>query len=276
MPNSISMLGGGGWAGQINFAAMRQQRMEKLFAKFDTDGSGSLSKDEFTNFYKSIQTRMSQAGKAANLPTLDDLFKMADSNGDGNVTKDEMANMFKQLQAQRREAAAQEIFKAVDTSDDGTISKDELTTWLQKMQAGAQQAGSTEAQPQDADIFKTADTDGNGQLSLGEFAAAFGKGHHRNHGGGPGPVGGGTTDSTLKALLDALAQNGNSSGGLTEAAGTNETGSSLNVLLSALQQNDNSAAGKNLADILSVALQNAYAANQTLPSGNGTGLEFTA
>jgi len=70
-------------------AAERKEMVQNLFKKLDTDGNGTISKDELQ---KAVDDRKSAAGKDAPTdgPSVDDLFKSADSNGDGGISADEL------------------------------------------------------------------------------------------------------------------------------------------------------------------------------------------
>lgn len=81
--------------------------VSKLFSKIDTDGDGSISKDEFLAFKQQIDTTLSAllktqeqatgssakdaAGKAST--SLDTLFSKLDTNGDGSLSKSELQSV---------------------------------------------------------------------------------------------------------------------------------------------------------------------------------------
>ena len=75
--------------GSADMAATRKQMMDRVFKKMDSDGNGTISKDELQ---KAADERKAATGKDAptNLPSVDDFFKAADANGDGGITQDEL------------------------------------------------------------------------------------------------------------------------------------------------------------------------------------------
>ena len=71
-----------------DMAATRKEMMQNLFKKLDTDGNGTISKDELQK--AADQRKADGKGAPANAPSVDDIFKSADTNGDGGISQDEM------------------------------------------------------------------------------------------------------------------------------------------------------------------------------------------
>jgi len=78
---------------------------ENIFSKIDKDGDGSVSKSEFSDFQKQMETNFtksvttSQYDTAGTTSSTDDIFSKIDTNGDGSVSKDELGDFQKKMQA---------------------------------------------------------------------------------------------------------------------------------------------------------------------------------
>jgi Ca2+-binding EF-hand superfamily protein len=152
---------------------------EQVFSKIDTNGDGSISKDEFTTFQSSVAKQsessimgsqsdstsaflalLQSAGLAAaesststtaasksttsqkSSTTADQLFSKIDTNGDGSISKDEFAKVGASIHRDRHRAAhkagpksgstspVNKLFSNIDTSGDRYISKDEMITFF--------------------------------------------------------------------------------------------------------------------------------------------------
>ena len=70
--------------------------IDQIWAQFDKDGSGSLSKGETRNFVKDLLVKL---GEEPKLPEeeFNTLFKDFDEDSNGTVSKDEMALFIKQV-----------------------------------------------------------------------------------------------------------------------------------------------------------------------------------
>jgi EF-hand domain pair len=89
-------MGVSGIGGSGDMAATRKQLMERVFKKMDSDGNGSISKDELQ---KAADERKAATGNDAptNLPSIDDFFKSADANGDGGISQDELLGQLSKM-----------------------------------------------------------------------------------------------------------------------------------------------------------------------------------
>lgn len=77
--------------------------LNTLFSKIDSDGDGSISKDEFMAFKQQVDSTLSALLKtqeqattdtaSTTSSTADKLFSKLDSNGDGSLSKDELQNL---------------------------------------------------------------------------------------------------------------------------------------------------------------------------------------
>lgn len=68
-----------------------EKRVEKRFAKLDTDGNGSVSKEEREAMHAKMEKRHGGSEKRAK--RMERQFDRLDANDDGKVTKEEMAKM---------------------------------------------------------------------------------------------------------------------------------------------------------------------------------------
>lgn len=124
-------------------------------------------------------------GSTATTTKLDDAFKKIDANGDGKVTLEEFETA---APSTMDKATADKLYAKIDKDSDGSFTEDDLKSSINDAvkaggkhrhhhhHGGGDVAG---AQPFGAasldDLFKTADTDGDGKLSLDEFEKALGK-----------------------------------------------------------------------------------------------------
>ncbi|HNV60820.1 MAG TPA: XopAW family type III secretion system calcium-binding effector [Rhodoferax sp.] len=149
---------------------------EDLFGKMDSNGDGSLSKDELGEGMKSI------------MPPPPSTMDFAQTRGEGSDSTDG-------------------LFGKIDIDADGSVSKDELQSLLDKMKAGR---GADETSTSGADdLFGKLDSDGDGSLSQTEFEAGRPKdaGGPQGAGGMPptppgGAAGGASSASTTFDPLD--------------------------------------------------------------------------
>ncbi|MDU8358710.1 XopAW family type III secretion system calcium-binding effector [Pseudomonas syringae group sp. J309-1] len=179
--------------------AASKKFQEQLLAKLDTDGDGSVSKDELSAANSSsdskdgITVTLSEAFSsldaneydsldadelAALTPPLppsgqpatdvaEDLLSALDTDGDGAINSDELTAG---LSSAGSTADSAQVFDALDTNKDGTVSLDELTASLQPQQPPAPPASSLEASEQ---LFSSLDADGDGSISADELTSAL-------------------------------------------------------------------------------------------------------
>ncbi len=172
--STISGLGGANRSWDSAQQNRRAEHEAKMFAKVDSDGSGSVDATELA----SMLSHAGQSGDSA------ELLKKMDSDGNGSLSSDELSQGLRDLMpppsstmdfAQSRGAA----------NDDGDG---------------------------DRDAFASLDTDGDGQLSRAEFEA--GRPQPPQGAGGPPPVqagggssGTGATSASSSASVDPLDTN---------------------------------------------------------------------
>jgi len=147
---------------------------ENAFDKFDTDGNGELSKDEFV---KAAMEDMGLSKREA-----EKIFEQADVDGDGKLTRDEFATAFGAGPEELREACFKYMkdpkfaFHKMDTNGDLLLSKEEFAAGLKEM-------GFSEGQAER--LFRLADTNQGenteGSISRYEFWLFLAYRPHRPH-----------------------------------------------------------------------------------------------
>ena len=135
-----------------------------MFAKFDVNNDGSLSKNEL---YQGMKNVLGEIETQKNFG--DDFFEKIDTNGDGVVDRAEFiagaGNRMKLLTKSNIES----MFRMFDKDGDGFLTIKELKevfTSLPESFEGEQK--DSVSQMWEA-IFKKADIDGNGELDKEEF-----------------------------------------------------------------------------------------------------------
>ena len=239
---------GDGKVSQEEFVAgrpkhMSESRASDLFAKIDTEDTGSLTEDQLDGALKANR-RCGASG----------------CHG-GGLSEETLATVLQLLQetlsALSSDSAAppdggrppaDEIFSKIDADGDGVVTKDEFVA--------ARPDDVSEEQA--AAFFDRLDSEDSGSITLEQFEAGGPGRHHGSHGaGGPPPPPPTETAQSGPSLAEALA-----------ALDTDQNGEiSLEELASSLSETpdeDNSAQSTALAQLLS-AIQ-AYASYQTIDS----------
>lgn len=209
--SSISGISGASsaWSSMI---AMRGNRPPggknpaEMFAKVDSDGSGSVDEAELQTMLDDIAQKTGTSVDAS----AGELLSKMDSDGDGSLSQTELDEGMRSLLpppstmdfAQARGAdgssGGDDLFGKIDTDGDGKVSSDELQALFDKM--GVEEDAS--------ERFSQLNTDGDGSLSQAEFEAG------RPQGGMPPPpppsadAGGTSETDALQALLAALDTDG--------------------------------------------------------------------
>jgi len=139
-------------------SASSKKFQEQLLAKLDTDGDGSISKDEMSTAVSSSDS------KDGIMVSLSKAFSDLDSNDDDSLDADELAAMAPPPppSMQPDTDVAESLLGSLDSDEDGAISSDELT-------AGLTSAGSSADSSQ---VFDALDTNEDGSVSLDELTAA--------------------------------------------------------------------------------------------------------
>lgn len=125
----------------------------ELFSKIDTDGNGSLTKDEMKTFedrmssqMQSMMLQMQEKMSGGGKPDLDALFNDSDSDGNGSISRKEFdaVKADNPLAGLLSEDEGDDLFKSLDTDADGAVSKEEFKTFADRMKEQVQALGGGE------------------------------------------------------------------------------------------------------------------------------------
>jgi len=139
-----------------------KQFADELLKKLDTNGDGSIDKDE-------LSSALTSDAKDGITVSLSKAFSDLDSNDDDSLDADELASMTPPppppMQTDAGSAAdeAQDLLSALDTDGDGNVSSDELTAAL----------SSSDSSADSTQVFDALDTNQDGTVSLDELTAAL-------------------------------------------------------------------------------------------------------
>ena len=177
-----------------------------LFGKLDSQNKGYLEQSDFSSLLNGLQNE--EAGTKS-----EELFSSLDCDGDGQLTSSEFSDNFSNL-----------LYSAQGTMgnrpappEDSGKSKDELTALLEELEQDDEK--STEGLQSLLDNFDTADTDGDGKVTMQEIMAyrqssdqSAAPTSAQTMPPPPGPMGGPQKDSGLTAEeLTALLESGGES-----------------------------------------------------------------
>ncbi|KAF8632030.1 hypothetical protein AX17_004973 [Amanita inopinata Kibby_2008] len=141
-----------------NFTHAELERLKKRFIKLDSDGSGSLDREEFL-----------QIPQIATNPLASRMIAIFDEDGGGTVDFQEFVGGLSAFSSRGgREEKLKFAFKVYDVDRDGYISNGELFLVL-KMMVGNNLKDQQLQQIVDKTIME-ADKDGDGKLDFEEFA----------------------------------------------------------------------------------------------------------
>ena len=161
---------------EMSSSARSTSRADRMFAKVDADGSGSVDKTEL----QGMLDKMAEKSDGNTLGSADDLMTKMDSDGDGSLSQGELDEGMKSLMpkpsstvdfAQRSGSrppppppgdsdttgSSTSSTDPLDTNGDGTVSAEERA-------AGA-------VKDMVKDLFAAMDSDGDESVSKSEFAA---------------------------------------------------------------------------------------------------------
>lgn len=130
----------------------------KEFERFDADGSGYISLDEFGEVIKTL---------GADVPEneLSSVYNNLDSNGDGQLDFTEFMALMVNFMQPSTVDELKEAFMCFDEDNSGSVSREELEAVFKIL------GESCPITTEDADrLFKDADRNGDGQLDYEEFA----------------------------------------------------------------------------------------------------------
>ena len=76
-----------------------RQAVDAVFAKYDSDNSGTLDSNEVANLINDALKHMGHA-RQVNQAEINQFIKAVDSSGDGKIAKPELFDIFKKILAQ--------------------------------------------------------------------------------------------------------------------------------------------------------------------------------
>jgi Ca2+-binding EF-hand superfamily protein len=276
---------------------------ERLFAKVDSDSSGSVDKTELQSMLDHMAT---QGGSQA--ASADDWLGKMDSNGDGSLDSSELDAGMKSLMpppsstvdfAQQRaggsSAAVDDLFSKLDSDASGGLAATELNQLLDQIatQSGLTSKGSgstsssSTASQADAAVFSALDSDGDGSVSKAEFKAALSGGTDGTAQAGgpppppPPPAGAASSGSASSAsgtsssssATDPLDTNGDGVVSAQERA-AGEIAALMKTLVSAMDsdgdQSVSASEASSFGDKLGAALQTMASQQSTTASDSGS------
>jgi Ca2+-binding EF-hand superfamily protein len=164
---SISGVSGGASTGYTQSSTNMDGRLEKLFSKFDTNGDGTIDKDELATAQANSEDGSRDAQLLSSLTTDDS----------GGISKEDFKSQVQAMFAQKRGKGteggappappdAADMFSKVDANGDGSLDQSEL----EEMASMGPEGG-----PSASQMLKEMDTDGSGAVSQDEFKAQMDK-----------------------------------------------------------------------------------------------------
>jgi Ca2+-binding EF-hand superfamily protein len=230
---SISSLSGSSWAGQAQASSNGDARLERLFNKFDSDGDGTISKDELSTAQANAKEGSRDAELLSSLTT--------DSNGGVSLEdfKSQAKALFEQKRGQNQAGGApppppdaSEMFGQVDSNGDSSLS----TSELEDMAANGPEGG-----PSASKMLDEMDTNKDGTVSEAEFKAHMekmqsqmtsGMGQSTQQTSSSSSTTTSSSDQLAQLLVEALKSYNSNQGQSNSSAWSLLTGSSGSSMLS--------------------------------------------
>ncbi len=152
-------------------------KTEALFKSIDSDGDGSITKEESDAFQAKAEKaqqqlqsflfdlQSSQADEASDSDS-DDIFSEIDTDSSGDVSKEEFLKSFS-IDSSGSDDMLSKLFDAIDSDSDGTITKDEQKAF----QKAAQDRGPPPPPPSGAS-FNASQAYGSASQLTGQFGSS--------------------------------------------------------------------------------------------------------
>ena len=143
-----------------------------IFASLDTNGDGSISKDEFSAFQSALAGRLQDTQSGSQTGSTEFLLSLLQSAGQIGSTSTAAGTT---ASSTSQQGTVDDIFNKMDANGDGSISKDEFKKALSGTHHhhfhhhtnASTQAGSSTLADQ---LFAQIDTNGDGSMSKDELA----------------------------------------------------------------------------------------------------------
>lgn len=159
--------------------AIADERLRKRFAKWDSDGSGSLEREDFAHEAQKIAQALGQSPAGPQAESLREAFTamfdyLAEDAGvgpAGSLSESDFTTVANKLMFKDGQEAFNGVLGPVmrgivglcDKNADGQINGEEFASWLTAIGVDRSQAG---------DAFRQVDVNGNGELSVDELLSA--------------------------------------------------------------------------------------------------------
>jgi len=168
---------------QLSLLQKHKDKFLNIFELMDSDGNGTLDKDEFVSGIKMLSEQIGQS-----LPgNPKDLFKVFDVNGDGEISINEFCKALEEsaelkhvtesIDTQTMDALQKNnemlvmAFKYLDTDKSGAIDRDEFQRGIDLLNKRLSGSGRVKIDPNE--LFDLLDADGNGEIDVKEFNQMF-------------------------------------------------------------------------------------------------------
>ena len=186
-----------------------------LFGKLDSQNKGYLEQSDFSSLLSGLQNAEASTKS-------EELFSSLDSDGDGQLTSSEFSDNFSNLMYSAQGTMGH---RPAPLEDNGK-SKDELTALLEELEELDEK--STEGLQSLLDNFDTADTDGDGKVTMQE-AKSFRESQHVESSSLASQVSSGSdnTESISKLLSRTMQQLMDTYGG--HAKTNTQSGAAVNI-----------------------------------------------
>ena len=144
------------------------QELDALFKKFDKNNDGSLTKDEL---YEGMNSVLGMVDVAKHYG--EDFFNKLDTNGDGVVDRAEfIAGTINQSRILSKENI-HAMYRMLDQDGDEALTIKELKEVFTTLPDSFDGEQKNKVEKMWEEIFRKADTDGNGTLDIDEFTSAL-------------------------------------------------------------------------------------------------------
>ncbi|XP_056162276.1 probable calcium-binding protein CML17 [Syzygium oleosum] len=149
-----------------DMSAERRTELRRVFATFDRNGDGHITREELRESLRGLRISVSDA-------EVEEAVTGSDANGDGRIDLDEFCGLLESMSAVEKaggggdgdgEAELKEAFDVFDRDGDGVITVEELGRVLSSL-------GMSEGKRAEAceEMIRKVDVDGDGMVNFDEF-----------------------------------------------------------------------------------------------------------